>query len=143
MAAENTGLIIGPALLLGAVIGAYEFLIIQRDVQVAAQRFGHGIHAFLLSIAFVFAAMNVEFVLDLLPFLQNIPLIGTALGAQVLVGLIAALKIHAVSRATVRQATRGRTAETWFHSFLVGALIAASPYAYHLIEPVVPSWLTF
>jgi len=136
-------LIFGPPLALGLIIGAYEAIIIHRDVTVPTHRMGHMVHAFLLSIAFTFATMNTAFVLNLVPQLQSIPILGTALGLNIALGLIAAIKIHAVSRAVK---TTGVTAaglgETWFHSILIGALIATAPYIYPILQPMLPGWIT-
>ena len=130
MAEEALALIIGPALALGVIIGAYEAIIIHRDVTVPTHRFGHMIHAFLLAILFVFCAMNAEFVLSLIPQLAAIPILGTAIGLQIAVGLIAAIKIHGVSKAIKSGVATAGLGETWFHSILIGALIIAAPYAY-------------
>jgi len=136
-------LIIGPAIALGALIGAYEALVIHRDVTVLAHRFGHTAHAFILSITFVFCTMNTEFVLRLIPALKTIPLIGTAIGIQIIIGLIAAFKIHGVSQALKTGGGGPGLGETWFHSILIGALIIAAPYAYPVVAPILPSWIKF
>ena len=135
-------LIFGEPLALGILIGAYEAIVIHRDVTIPTHRFGHLVHAFFLSIAFTFATMNTEFVLSVIPQLQGIPLLGTAIGLNIALGLLAAIKIHAVSRAVkTTGATAAGLGETWFHSILVGALIAAAPYLFPLIEPMLPNWI--
>lgn len=141
--AEAAALIIGPSIALGLIIGAYEAIIIHRDVTIPTHRFGHMIAALLFSILFVFCAMNAAFVLSLIPALAAIPLLGTALGLQVLVGLIAAIKIHAISKALPSAGGIKGAGETWFHSILIGALIVAAPYAYPVIEPILPNWIKF
>ncbi len=141
--AEPTALIIGPTLVLGAAIGAYEAIIIHRDVTVPTHRFGHMIHAFLLSILFVFCTMNAEFVLSMIPALASIPVLGTAIGLQITVGIIATIKIHGVSKAVKTGVAGTGLGETWFHSILIGALIVAAPYAYPVLEPMIPNWLKF
>lgn len=135
--------VIGPALALGTLIGAYEALIIHRDVTIPTHRFGHMMHAFILSIAFVFATMNTEFVLSVIPALQGIPLLGTVLGAQIALGIIAAIKVHGVSQALKTGGGGPGIGETWFHSILIGALIVAAPYVYPVVQPLLPSWLNF
>ncbi len=138
-------LIIGPALFLGLIIGAYEAIVIHRDVSVPTHRFGHMIHAIVLSVIFVFCSMNVAFVFSLIPGLESIPIIGSPLVFRIIIGLVAAIKIHAVSR-VVKGSTAGIVrgmSETWFHSILIGALIVAAPYLYPFIEGVLPSWVTF
>jgi hypothetical protein len=139
------GLILGPAIALGIVIGAYEAIIIHRDVTIPTHRFSHGLHAFGLSILFVLCTMNAEFVLSLIPALKSIPVLGTALGLHIAIGLIAAVKIHGASLA-IRGAGMGGgrgMGETWFHSIFIGALIVAAPYAYPIVEPMIPGWLKF
>jgi len=140
--AEPASLIIGPALALGVIIGAYEAIVIHRDVTVPTHRMGHMIHAFVLSILFVFVVMNTQFVLDNIPQLAAIPIIGNVHILRLAVGLIAAIKVHGVSRA-VKSGGGPGLGESWFHSVLVGALIVAAPYAYPLIEPMLPTWLKF
>ncbi|RJQ21807.1 hypothetical protein C4580_01440 [Candidatus Woesearchaeota archaeon] len=135
--------VIGPAIALGLIIGVYEALVIHRDVKVPTHRFGHMVHALILSTAFVFASMNTEWVLTMIPALQAIPLLGTVLGARIALGLIAAIKIHGVSQAVKGAGGGPGLGETWFHSIIVGALITAAPYAYPVIEPALPSWLKF
>ena len=62
---------------------------------------------------------------------------------HIALGLIAAIKIHGVSRVVKTTGMTGRgLAETWFHSFLVGGLIAAAPYIYPIIKPILPNWIT-
>ncbi|HLC32738.1 MAG TPA: hypothetical protein VJJ82_02840 [Candidatus Nanoarchaeia archaeon] len=136
-------IVIGPAIALGLAIGIYEALVIHRDVSVPTHRFGHTIHALILSIIFVFCTMNAAFVLKMIPALAKIPLIGTVLGLQIAIGLIAAIKIHGVSQALKSGGGGPGLGETWFHSILIGALIIAAPYAYPLVKPMLPTWLLF
>ncbi len=140
--AEVVALIIGPSIALGAIIGAYEAIVIHRDVSIPTHRFGHMVHAFLLSILFVFCTMNAAFVISMIPPLAAIPILGTALGLQVAIGLIAAVKVHGVSRA-VKTGGGAGLGETWFHSILIGGLMVAAPYAYPFVEPMIPGWLKF
>lgn len=141
--AEAAALIIGPSIALGLIIGAYEAIVIHRDVTVPTHRMMHMLHALALSVVFVFCAMNAAFVLNLIPALQAIPVLGTAIGLQIAIGLIAAIKIHAVSKALPSAGGIKGAGETWFHSLLIGALIVAAPYAYPVIEPVLPDWIKF
>lgn len=138
----SEALVFGEPLALGLIIGVYEALVIHRDVTVPTHRFGHMIHAVLLSIAFTFATMNAAFVLNLIPALQGIPVLGTPIGLCIAIGLLAAVKIHGVSRVTkTNVGTTTGLAETWFHSILIGGLIAAAPFLFPLIEPILPGWI--
>ncbi len=131
-------LIIGPSIALGVIIGAYEAIVIHRDVTVPTHRFGHMIHAFLLAILFVFCTMNTEFVLSLVGFEGILPIF-----VQAGIGLIAVIKIHGVSKAIKSAGGGAGLGETWFHSILIGALIVAAPYVYPVVEGLLPVWLKF
>ena len=138
-------LIIGPALVLGLAIGIYEWIIIHRDVDKAFQSQAlHGTQSVITALLFTLATMNAEFVLNAAPALKGIPIVGTALGLHIALGLIAAIKIHGLNQAKAARGISGiHGGETWFHSILIGALIAAAPYIYPIIEPQVPAYLKF
>lgn len=131
-------LIFGPALAMGIILGIYEINVIHRDVQVGKH---HYLHAIGLTIVFVFAVMNVNFLLSVIPQLRSIPVISNEHAFRALIGLIAAAKIHGAA-AGLGSGGGGisGTGETWFHSLFVGGLIAGSHYAYPLLEPLLPSW---
>src|SRR5574341_276042 len=122
-----------PPLILGAVIGIYEIILLHRDVTIPTHRFGHGIHAIVFAIVAVFATMNTPWVFDTFVFLQGIPFMSPLI-FQIAVGLIAMLKIHGVS-AAIKTSVGGISLglkETWAHSFIIGALIVLAPYAWPL-----------
>ena len=135
-------LIIVPAVILGIAIGLYEAIVIHRDVQNPTRRFVHTVHALVLSSAFVFVSMNAKFILHLLPFLNYVPVLGTAFGLQILVGLLAAFKIHAISQVSQLGFHSSGLGETWFHSILIGGLVIATPYVYQVIKPTLPAWVS-
>ncbi len=136
--------IIWPSILLGLIIGIYEALVIHRDVTVPTHRFGHMIHAIVLSVIFVFCSVNAEWAIKTFG-LTSIPLISTPIILQIAIGLIAAIKIHGVS-AAIKTSIGGSVGmkETWFHSLLIGALIVGAPYAMPFIlkTGVLPKWLS-
>lgn len=135
-------LILLPSIVLGGIIGIYEIAIIHRDVTVRLHRFSHGVHALVLSILFVFASMNVDYVFGLIPALKSIPFVGNIIAFRIIVGLIAAIKIHGVSKAIQGSGSSSLgLGETWFHSILIGGLIIAAPYLYPSVAPTLPSWL--
>lgn len=130
-----------PPVILGLVIGIYEIILLHRDVTVPTHRFGHGIHAIVFAVIATFATMNTPWVFENFTFLSGIPFI-SPLVFQILVGVVAMLKIHGVS-AAIKTSIGGISLglkETWTHSFIIGALIVAAPYAWPLIEPVMPEW---
>lgn len=130
-------LIVDP-LIAGFAIGLYEAIIIHRDINIPGQRFKHALHALGFSILFVFCTMNAPFLLNLIPAISSIPLIGTVLGFQIAIGFIAALKIHAVGKFI--KVSGQNLSETWFHSILIGTLITTAPYTYPLIKPILFKW---
>ncbi len=132
-----------PALVMGVLIGLYEAILLHRDVKVPTHRFGHMIHAFGFAIIAVFATMNVSWVLENFTFLQNIMFISNPLVLQIVIGVIAMVKIHGTSAAiktTVGGASVGMR-ETWAHSFMIGALIVLAPYIWNILGPLLPGWL--
>jgi len=130
-----------PPVILGAIIGIYEIILLHRDVTVPTHRFGHGIHAVIFAIIATFCTMNTPWVFEMFPALSTIPYV-TPLIFQIIVGIIAMIKIHGVS-AAIKTSIGGISIglrETWFHSVLIGVLIVAAPYAWPFLQPVMPSW---
>lgn len=131
-----------PAILLGALIGLYEMILVHRDVQVPQHRFGHGVHAFVFAIVGTFVSFNVPFVLGLFPALAKVPVLGSVFGIRLAVAIIMVIKIHGVSSAlkSSGMASAG-LGETWAHSLIIGLLTGFAPYAYPFVAPVLPKWL--
>ena len=139
MAVES--LVFIPAIILGAIIGLYEMLLIHRDVQVPQHRAGHAVHAFVFAIIGVFISFNVPFVLEITK-LGNVPVLGSLIGIRIAIAIIMTIKIHGVSAAlkSAGQATAGMR-ETWAHSLIIGVLVGFTPYLWPLISGVLPGWL--
>ncbi|MBN1645091.1 hypothetical protein JW851_03565 [Candidatus Woesearchaeota archaeon] len=136
-------IVILPALAIGALIGLYEAILLHRDVSIPTHRFGHTLHAFVYAIIAVFITMNAPWVYANLSFLHSIPILQHAIVFQIAVGLITVIKIHGTSfavRSRFGMASVGM-AETWTHSFVVGALVVAAPYVWPFIQPMMPAWL--
>ncbi len=135
-------LIIVPSIVFGAVIGLYEILLIHRDVTIPTHRFGHSLHALIYAIIATFCTMNVAFVFSLFPALKTIPILSTPIAFQIAIGLITIIKIHGAS-AAIRGSVPSSVGlkETWAHSFIIGALVVASPYVYPFVKPMLPSWM--
>lgn len=140
--AVTTQFVIMPAIVCGLVIGLYEAITLIKDVQVPQHKFGHALHALLYGLAATFVAFNVEWAISMLPFLKTIPLINNVIVVRVAIGIITAIKVHAISRATKAGAGISGLSETWFHTFFIGALVGGSPYLWMLIAPALPAWLT-
>jgi len=135
--------IIMPAIVIGLIVGLYEFLLMSRDVAVPMHKFGHGLQAILFSVLFVFASMNAEWMIETFGFLGGIPFLNTLIGLRILIGVLAALKLHAAS-AALQGMGSGMSmgmAEKWTHTVVIAGLIIAAPYIYPFIEPVFPEFL--
>ena len=134
--------IIGPALLYGLIIALYEIVIVHRDVKNTTHRFMHTIHAVILSCVFVLCTMNSQLIFQIVPILYKIPFAAPIM-LQVFVGLLAAIKIHAISKVSKLGFNAKGLSETWLHSILVGVLVTTVPYVHLILKPFLPNWLLF
>ncbi|MBI4159244.1 hypothetical protein HY500_03220 [Candidatus Woesearchaeota archaeon] len=136
-------LIILPAVILGAIIGLYELILIHKDENFQGSHWlTHGLHAAIWAIIATFAVMNVEFVYENLIFLQTVKYLDNQWIFRGAIGLITLIKIHSAS--AVVKTTVGSSKglkETWAHSLIVVLLIYFSPEIWSLIEPLVSSYL--
>ncbi len=136
-------LIIIPAIILGAIIGLYELILIHKDENFQGSHwFTHGLHAAVWAIIATFAVMNVGFVYESLAFLQNIKYIDNQWIFRGAIGLITLIKIHSAS--AVVKTTVGSSKglkETWAHSFIVVLLIYFSPEIWSLVGPLVSQYI--
>lgn len=133
---------LGP-LVMGAIIGLYELILIHRDENFRGSHWlSHGLHSVFWAMLAVFMTMNAKFVYENLTFLQSIPYLENILVFRIFIGLISIIKIHAAS-AVVRTtigSSRGLKL-TWVHSLIVGVLIVVAPYIWPLLEPMVEPYL--
>ena len=130
-----------PAIVAGLIIGIYEITLIHRDVQVASHRFGHSIHAIVFAVIACFFTFNVPVLFQLVPAIKAWPIVGSEMGVRILIGIIAAVKIHGVSAALKGSGFSSQgMSETWMHSLIVGLLTAAAPYVWPFAAPMLPKW---
>ena len=130
--AVTEGLLIGPAVLIGLIIGIVELFFLARDEP--GMWLSHGFHALPVMMLFVFASMNVSFVLSLIPhsFAENAMV---DLGIRVVIGLLAAIKTGAAA-ALVPHTSVG---ESKIHLLIIGGLVVAAPYVWMLVAgPLEP-----
>ena len=125
------------ALIMGVVIGLVELFFVHMDEK-GLGWLSHGLHALPVAFIFTFAAMNLGYVADLVGFAlqENFWL---DLGLRVVIGLVAAIKVKSAAAIV---SGRHAVGEKLSHALIVGALIAASPYIWQLIEPVMPAFVT-
>ena len=131
------GIVLFPALIVGVIIGLVEVFFVHED-EVGMGWFMHAMHAIPFTLFFVFASMNISFVLGLLN-LGITESIWVDLGIRIGVGIIAMVKIAGAA------AIVGRIGEKWYHTLIIGVLIILAPYAWELagpsISPMLPSWM--
>ncbi len=136
-------LMIIPALVLGAVIGLYELILVHRDENFRGSHWlTHGLHSVFWAMLAVFATMNAEFVYANLTFLQNIPFISNILVFRIFIGLLTIIKVHSAS--AVVRTTIGSSKglkQTWAHSLVIGILVVIAPYIWPFVEPIVSPYL--
>ncbi|MBS3134437.1 hypothetical protein J4214_04360 [Candidatus Woesearchaeota archaeon] len=130
-------LIIIPAIIMGAIIGLYELILIHRDENFRGSHWlGHGTHAAVFAIGATFVTMNTTFVYETFTFLQTIPYLEQEWVFRVAIGFIMMIKVHAAS--AVVKGTIGSTKgmkETWAHSLIVSALVVLAPTIYPFLAP--------
>lgn len=130
-------IILIPAIVIGAVIGLIELFFIHADQNFAGSHWiGHGFHATIFAIIATFINMNVDYALGFFPSLSDATFL-TPLIIQVIVGLILAIKIYAVSAVT-RGARGTGMHEKLIHTLIIGALTVAAPYIYPMIAYLFP-----
>jgi len=127
-----------PAIVLGIVIGLLELIFVHSD-EPGMGWFKHGLHAiptmlFLLLISFNIGAASQMVGYPLQEsFWLNI-------GVRVLLGIIATVKVKAAAAIAGKASSFG---EKFGHAVVIGALIAAAPYVWIYVEPMLPAYLKF
>lgn len=123
------------SLVMGAIIGLVELFFVHADER-GLGWMSHGLHALPVAMVLTFVAMHIHMVY------QYIGLANASVwvdgGLRAVLGLIAAFKVK--SAAAVIQG-HNSVGEKLGHALIVGALIAASPYIYVFIGPMLPAWL--
>ncbi len=133
-----------PAVYMGFVIGLYEFFAIHKDLAFRGSHFlKHFWHSLIVTMVFIFALMNISFVLESIPALANIPFIGNEIVLRVIVALITILKVHGAGVVARGAGGMGSIGETWAHALIITALIQAAPFAWPLIKPLLEQNLSF
>ena len=131
-----TDFVILPALLMGVLLSLIEIYFVAKD-EAGMHWFKHAMHALPAMFIFTFIAMNMGWALGLIG-LDGSLLITVA--AQVAIGVVAMIKVKAAASIT----GRGGVGESNIHVFIIGLLIAASPYIWGLgLEPFIGDLLPF
>ncbi len=125
-----------PALVMGGIIGLIELFFVHADER-GLGWLSHGLHALPIAFILTFVAMNLEFAASLFNFsLQSN--FWLDLGVRTVLGLVAAFKVKAAAAVVKGHNSVG---EKLSHALIVGALIAASPYIWQFIGPLMPAFL--
>lgn len=136
MATESQALLIGPAILMGLVLGIIEVGFVHADEQ-GMHWLKHALHALPAMFIFTFIAMNIGWALGLIGFAENFWI---DLGARVVIGIIAMIKIGAAASLT----GRGGPGEKPFHIIIIGVLVMASPYIWiYALDPLIGQYIPF
>lgn len=137
---EIGGLILLPSLILGIVLGLWEYIFIHADENFrGSHALGHALHIMPFIIIATFISMNIDFFLSLvggsLPgFLTNVYILRGALV------LVVAIKIHAGSAVVAGAKGKGMH-ESWYHTLIIALAVAVAPYAWMFLGPIAPSWM--
>jgi hypothetical protein len=139
MAAAQIGMVIMPALLVGAIIGLIEMVFVHSD-EIGMGWFYHGLHALPFTMLFTFASMNVNYVYILL----RLPIAETFwidLAIKAVISIIAMIKIQSAA------AIAGRVGERLHHTLIIGGLIFAVGVFYKILATaiwaILPATLRF
>lgn len=129
-------LLIGPAILLGLVLSVIEIGFVHSD-EAGMHWLTHALHAVPAMFIFTFIAMNIGWALSLIGFSGNWMV---ELGARVIVGIVAMIKIGAAASIT----GKGGIGEKKFHILIIGILVMASPYIWqYALEPFIGQFMPF
>ena len=133
MALETT-LQVSGAVVIGLIIGLIEMIFVHTDER-GLGWFTHAMHAFPVTIIFVFIAMNAPYVLGLLDLASNTWI---SIGVQVVIAIIAMIKVSGAAAIT------GKVGETKFHILIIGILVGTSPYIWQYgLEPILGPLIPF
>ncbi len=133
------GPVIMPAVIMGFILGILEIEFVHNDERnYGIAWLGHALHAIPLMFIFVLISMNLHWAFGLvgINLKDNLML---DLGLRLAVGVLAMIKIM-VASAILRGTAVG---EKFPHAFILGLLVAASPYIWMFIEPFTKNipWL--
>lgn len=125
-----------PPLIFGVLLGLLELYFLSVDER-GMHWFQHGMHAMPVMFIFTFVSFNIGWVFSMVGFEDNFIFY---LGARILVGLVAMVKIKAAASIT----GKGGVGETWTHVLIIVALLIAGPYIWeYLLADVVGPYLPF
>ncbi len=137
-AAAQATLVFFPAISLGIIIGLLELIFVHSD-EPGMGWFKHGLHAIPTMLILLLISFNIGPVSQMVgyPITESFAI---NLGIRVLLGIIATIKVKAAAAIAGRASSFG---EKFWHAAVIGALIAAAPYLWVFIQPLLPGFLNF
>lgn len=125
------------AVIMGVLIGLIELFFVHADEK-GLGWMSHGLHTLPTAFIFTFVAMNIPWTASLVEItVRESPVI--LISIQVVIGILAAFKVRGAAAIV---SGKNAVGETMVHALIIGALIAASPYIWALVEPVMPGFIT-
>ncbi len=134
-----------PIIVLTIILGLYELILIHRDENFRGSHwFGHGLHAMVFMFVALFFVFNTDYFLSITGLVdKGWPVISSAWGVRIIIGLILNIKMHAVSavvKGGLRGSMTGGMAEHWTHTTIVTVLVILGPLYWPLIATILPDW---
>ncbi|MBI4149983.1 hypothetical protein HY488_01115 [Candidatus Woesearchaeota archaeon] len=136
--AVQASLVFFPAISLGIIIGILELIFVHSD-EPGMGWFKHGLHAIPTMLVLLFVSFNIGPVSQMVgyPLEESFAL---NLGVRILLGIIATVKVKAAAAIAGKASSFG---EKFWHAAVIGLLIAAAPYIWVFVEPLLPEFLKF
>ena len=128
-----------PVIPLTILLGIIQLMFIHHDEPFRGSHwFTHGLHIIILMPIFLLAAFNVEFFITLV----GLPLGAWYTNPYLMRGLIAVVfGIKSWGASAVAKGATGRGMhEGFFHILIMMALVAAAPYIWPILGPMLPEW---
>lgn len=120
--------ILFPAIILGLIIGIIELFFVHADQSFRGSHWlGHGFHAIIFAMIFIFINMNVNYILNLI----NIAIPYQEITVRGLVVIVAFIKIQGAASGAGKIVR-----EKIWHTLIVVALITAAPFIWPLLKPI-------
>jgi hypothetical protein len=122
------------ALIYGLIISLIEIFFVMQD-EGGMHPLVHGLHAVPVAIILTFISMNVPFIMGL-SFMGWMPTWAGTILIPIIVGLVATVKVKSAAAIV---GGHGSVGEKLPHAIIIGVLIAAAPFVWPLIDPIIPT----
>jgi len=126
------------AIIMGIVIAVVELAFVHSD-EAGMGWLKHGLHAVPTCMILTFIGMNAPWVTSFIGWAWLDGMVGKIVISAV-IGLVATIKVKGAAAITQGHGSIG---EKLGHSLVIGALIAASPWVWPFVEPLLPAFLRF